>query len=120
MTILQNPRVLRVALALGLFLATFGCAAPGPPQPPSLELPLPAADLKAVRKGDTVLLSWTLPTETTDGDGIHLAGPTRICRAQRDKMSECGVPLVEVAGAQLDTENKKLAANAPARVAVIP
>ncbi len=112
----QNLRVLSGLLAGALFLATFGCAAPGPPQPPSLELPLPATDLKAVRKGDKVLLSWTLPTETTDGDGIRFAGPTRICRTQQDKISECGVPVQEVAAAQLDTEKKKLAANAPARV----
>ena len=111
----QSLRALRGVLALGLFLATFGCAAPGPPQPPSLELPLPPTDLKAVRKGDRVLLSWTLPTETTDGDGIRFAGPTRICRSQREKMTECDVPVQEVPAAQLDTQKQKTAANIPVR-----
>jgi len=115
MTAHQNSRALGGALALALFLATFGCAAPAPPQPPSLELPLPATDLKAVRKGGKVLLTWTLPTETTDGDGIRFAGPTRICRTQQDKMTECGVPVVEVASPQLETTKQKTAVNVPAR-----
>lgn len=116
MTTRQNPRALGVFLALGLTLATVGCAAPTPPQPPSLELPLPVVDLKAVRKGDRVLLSWTLPVETTDGDGIRFSGPTRICRTQQDTMAECGVPLEELAASQLETEKKKTGANVPARV----
>ena len=58
----SNLQLLASLLVAALFLATFGCAAPGPPQPPSLELPQPVTDLKAVRKGDKVLLAWTLPT----------------------------------------------------------
>jgi hypothetical protein len=90
-----------------LFLAAFGCAAPSPPQPPSLELPLPPSDLKAVRKGDRVALTWTLPTETTDGGGIRLQGPTRICRTQKDDQVECGVPIALVAAAELDVTQGK-------------
>lgn len=112
----ESLRALGGVLALGLFLATFGCAAPGPPQPPSLELPLPATDLKAVRKGDKVLLSWTLPAETTDGDGIRFAGPTRICRSQQDKITECDAPVREVTVPELDTTKKNTAANIPAVV----
>jgi len=100
------------------------CAAPSPPQPPSLELPLPVTDLHAIRKGDKVVLTWTQPRETTDGDGIRFLGPTRICRAllgnaldtTKDKMTECGTPAAEVASSQLETTQQKAAANAPTRV----
>ncbi len=108
---------------LALLAALFGCAAPSPPQPPSLELPTPVTDLKAVRKGNQVLLTWTLPQQTTDGEGIRFLGPTRICRcllnapdATKDKMTECGSPAAELASSQLDTTSAKPAANAPQRV----
>jgi hypothetical protein len=108
--------------------ALVGCAAPSPPQPPSLELPQPVNDLKAVRKGDKVVLSWTQPLETTDGDGIRFLGPTHICRSllgtaldatldtTKDKMTECGTPAAEVTSSQLETTQQKTATNAPARV----
>ena len=69
---------------LGLFCFAFivliGCGTPGAPQPPSLHLPKPVDDLQAIRKGDTIYLRWTVPTETTDGQGIKGFGTTRICR----------------------------------------
>ena len=47
------------------------CATIGPPQPPSLELPKPPADLRATRKGDRVLL---------DLDGSRASRPIgRLC-----------------------------------------
>ena len=46
-------------LALGAPLMFTACATIGPPQPPSLELPKPPTDLRAVRKGDRVTLTWT-------------------------------------------------------------
>jgi hypothetical protein len=104
---------------LVLCAALFGCAAPSPPLPPSLELPTPVTDLKAVRKGDSVLLTWTLPQQTTDGEGIRFLGPTRICRslvAGPEKMTDCGKPAAEPASSQLGTSSAKPAANAPQRV----
>ncbi|MCU1283779.1 MAG: Fibronectin, type [Acidobacteriales bacterium] len=68
---------------LVLFAAfEIGCGTPSSPQPPSLNIPKPVGDLQAVRKGDTVYLRWTVPTETTDGQGIdpNKLGNTRICR----------------------------------------
>ncbi|HZQ44368.1 MAG TPA: hypothetical protein VFA99_14030 [Acidobacteriaceae bacterium] len=44
-----------------------GCASPGPPRPPSLQLPQPVRDLNATREGDQVTLRFTLPQRTTDG-----------------------------------------------------
>jgi hypothetical protein len=37
--------------------------------------------LKAARKGDRVLLTWTAPRETTDNLRIKEPGPTRVCRS---------------------------------------
>lgn len=52
---------------LGLSMLA-GCAAPGPPLPPTLNLPqvVTAASLSAVRVGDGVVLHWTTPSQTTD------------------------------------------------------
>lgn len=63
---------------ISLLLA--GCATPGPPQPPSLELPRPVTDLAATREGNRVLLTWTPPSETTDKLRIRHPGPTAVCR----------------------------------------
>jgi hypothetical protein len=40
-------------------------------------------DLKAVRKGDTVTLTWTTPTETSDGELIRKPGKMLVQRALR-------------------------------------
>ena len=47
-------------------LLVVGCASPGPPRPPSLQLPQPVKDLSAARVGDEVELQFTLPQRTTD------------------------------------------------------
>src|SRR4051812_31930051 len=68
-------------VALGLLMVLVGCASPGAPQAPSLQLPRPVEDLAATRKGDNVLLTWTPATQTSDGANIRHAGPTQICRS---------------------------------------
>jgi hypothetical protein len=40
-------------------------------------------DLKAVRKGDAVTLTWTMPTETSDGELIRKPGKMLVQRALR-------------------------------------
>ncbi len=108
---------LQSAFALALCALMTACAAPSPPQPPSLELPTPVTDLKAERKGNTVLLTWTLPQRTTDGEGIRFLGPTRICRSlSLGKLTDCGTPAAELTSSQLETTNAKPAANAPQRI----
>jgi len=57
-----------------------GCGTPGAPQPPSLNLATPVVDLKAVRTANRVTLTWTIPTETTDGAKFRHRGQTKICR----------------------------------------
>lgn len=79
------------------FLA--GCASVQAPQPPSLELPKPPNDLRAVRKGDRVYLSWTMPTQTMDRQNVRRPGPARICRNLEALMSTCGTPVGNVAPA---------------------
>jgi fibronectin type 3 domain-containing protein len=66
-----------------------GCASIQAPLPPSLELPKPPTDLRAVRKGERVYLFWTLPAQTTDRQNIRHPGPTRICRSLEVLMSDC-------------------------------
>lgn len=73
-------RLLAVSLCLtGIFLTS--CGTPGAPQPPSLEIPKPVNDLKALRKGDTVTLSWTAPTQTTDGSLVKKQGKMMVSRS---------------------------------------
>jgi hypothetical protein len=71
---------LRFSWALAATLLLTACATVGPPQPPSLKLPKPPLDLRAVRKGDRVILTWTIPSVTTDRQTIQSSGPARICR----------------------------------------
>jgi len=89
---MRDARKLVVALA-PLVLA--GCAAMGPPRPPSLELPKPPTDLRAARKGDKVVLTWTVPALTTDHQGVRSLGATRICRGSEPVLKECGTAVGE-------------------------
>ncbi|HEV2577969.1 MAG TPA: hypothetical protein VGU25_12235 [Acidobacteriaceae bacterium] len=63
-----------------------GCASPGPPRPPSLQLPQPVRDLSATREGDQVTLRFTLPQRTTDSlpirEGLLKASVCRGAEAQ--------------------------------------
>jgi hypothetical protein len=87
----------KLPLALGAALGLVGCAAIGPPRPPSLELPKPPADLRAARKGDKVFLTWSVPSLTTDRQTARNLGPTRICRGSELVLKECGTPVGEAA-----------------------
>lgn len=68
-----------ILLAISFCLA--GCGVPGAPQPPSLDIPKPVNDLQATRKAGAVLLTWTEPTETTDGELIRKPGKMVVTRA---------------------------------------
>lgn len=70
------------ALFICVFVAALaGCGAPGAPLPPSLGIPKPVENLQAVRKGETVTLTWSTPTETTDGELIRKPGKMQVSRA---------------------------------------
>ncbi len=84
---------LLVHLALVLVCAALvACGTPGAPRPPSLELPRPVDDLAAARKGNKVTLTWTPPSQNTDGTLVRRPGVTRVCRGVNDfPMSNCVV-----------------------------
>ena len=76
-----------------------GCATPGAPQPPSLNIPKPIGDLAAMRKGDVITLTWTNPTETTDGALLKKTGKVFLRRgfvASEDSAQAPTSPLGEV------------------------
>ena len=66
-------------LALTLALLT-GCGSPGAPAPPSLNLPAPVQDLTAVRSENSVQLTWTTPTRSTDHVVLKHPISAEICR----------------------------------------
>jgi hypothetical protein len=83
----------KFAAASALCLVLAGCAQLGPPLPPSLELPKPPGDLRAVRKGNKVTLSWSAPTLTTDRQSVRYVGPAVVCRSTEPEITECKNPI---------------------------
>jgi hypothetical protein len=74
------------SLLVLVFAANFlGCGVPGAPLPPSADIPRFVGDLKAIRKGDAVTLTWTTPTETSDGELIRKPGKMLVQRALSSK-----------------------------------
>jgi hypothetical protein len=63
-----------------LVASAVGCASPGPPRAPSLNLPEVIKNLTVDRVGDEVRLHWDTPSKTTDR--IDIKGPVtaEICR----------------------------------------
>lgn len=92
-------------LALGVPLMFTACATMGPPQPPSLKLPKAPTDLRAVRKGDRVILTWTAPSMTTDRQTVRSVGPTRICRGLEPALTRCESPVGEAAAQAVAAAN---------------
>ncbi len=81
----QNQRHARHGRGLSagltaLLSLTIGCASPGNPHPPSLNLPEIVTDLTAQRIGDQVELHWTTPAHTTDSLDIKGAITAELCR----------------------------------------
>lgn len=89
----RHPGWLCILSILGLT----ACGVPGLPKPPSLNLPQPVTDLRAIRKGDRVYLAWTVPTRTTDSLVVRRPGLTKVCRSTNAVMTECGAPVGELA-----------------------
>jgi len=93
-----------------------GCGSAGAPQPPSLDLPQPVSDLRAVRKGDRVYLAWTVPSQTTDGETARHLGDTRVCRSVDLEMTECTNSVGTVAVSQPSAANPVSPKNPAAKV----
>jgi hypothetical protein len=64
-----------------LAIALAGCGTPGAPLPPSLGIPKPVGDLEAIRKGNSVTLTWSAPTDTTDGSLVRKTGKMLVSRS---------------------------------------
>jgi hypothetical protein len=96
-------RMLLVGCGL-LMLAA--CATMAPPQPPSLELPKPPLDLRAIRKGGKTILTWTVPSVTTDRQTVRSLGPTRICRGAEPVLSRCGTPVGQARAGDTKSDKK--------------
>ncbi len=75
------------ALACMLAMGAVGCGTPAAPQPPSLNLPDRVTDLAAVRAGDQVTLTWTMPKRNTDKLLLKDMVTVRVCR--RDGAGAC-------------------------------
>ena len=65
---MRNGVLCFLAAASG-FLA--GCGAVGDPMPPALEIPARSSDLEAVQRGDRLILAWTSPALTTEGQPLE-------------------------------------------------
>jgi hypothetical protein len=110
---------LRAAAAAAAFSAAVlsGCGMPAAPHPPSLELPEPVTDLAAIRTGDQVSLTWTMPRRDTDKVLLKCQIAVRICRRSSDAEPCATAGTVEVApqasGAFTETLPTALAAGAP-------
>jgi hypothetical protein len=73
-----------------------GCGMPATPQPPSLNLANPVDDLAAVRTGDEVALTWTMPRRDTDKVTLKGQIATRICRRESAAMPCATVATLEL------------------------
>ena len=98
------PARLLLCAVICLSVLLCGCGTPGVPQPPSLNLAKPVSDLRAVRTGDQVELTWTIPTETSDHANFRHRGQTKVCEAaDQSQLSQCNAVLT------LSTQNQKSA-----------
>jgi hypothetical protein len=117
---------LHAGLCAGLALVV-GCAAPGNPLPPTLNLPqlVNVSSLHAMRAGGEVRLSWTSPSQTTDKLPIRSAITAEICREDNVPtaplangmpnrcQSVAQIPVVPGASSAVDTLPSALASGEP-------
>jgi hypothetical protein len=118
----MKPPIGKLLLGLAALAMLASCASVGPPLPPSLELPKPPSDLGAQRKGDRVLLTWTVPSVTTDRQRVRRPGSTWICRGLDPILRQCGTPVGETSPlpnivATKDAAGKKVS---PSYIDVLP
>jgi len=84
MALVQRRAGMALLVLVLLLPALVGCGTPGPPQPPSLNLPDRVEDLAAVRTGNRVKLTWTMPRRNTDKLLIKAGVTAQICRRETD------------------------------------
>jgi len=95
----RTTAIFGLGLGLGLValcLMLSSCAQTGMPLPPSLELPKPPSDVRALRKGNNVRLTWSEPRLTTDQETVRSLGATQICRSTAADITACGTPAATI------------------------
>jgi hypothetical protein len=110
--------VVAAGLTGALAAAAFtGCGTPGAPQPPSLNLAEPVADLSAKRAGGQVEITWTMPKKNTDKLLLKGELSARVCRQEGAGVcAATGTDLALAPGADgtfTDTLSNALAAGPP-------
>jgi len=63
----MRPALFLVPVLAASAFVLSGCGYAGEPKPPALRRPLKAADLAAVERGAKIIVTFTLPDETTEG-----------------------------------------------------
>jgi hypothetical protein len=91
----MSPRSAKLFLIAAAALLANACGSPGIPQPPSLEVARPVTDLRATRKGNTVTLTWSPPTHTTEQRNISHGETVEVCRAPTP-IKQCGTPVARI------------------------
>lgn len=117
----RNPgahaRLAALVASLAATVAFAGCGMPGAPQPPSLHLPDRVGDLSAVRTGDQVTLTWSMPKRDTDKVPLKGNVTVRICRNENIAAGCSAAAVVQLVpeanGTFTDTLPPALAAGAP-------
>lgn len=84
------PSFAGISSTIGMLMLMAGCASPGAPAAPSLQLANSVNNLQATRVDRSVILSWTMPARTTDR--VELKGNLRgeVCR-QAGNGASCAV-----------------------------
>ena len=80
-------RTATTLIAAALMIA--GCGTPGSPLPPSLQLPRPVEDLAVVRVGERLDISFRLPEETTDRQGLKRLGTVALQHCSHRNATAC-------------------------------
>src|ERR1017187_578885 len=102
----MNHLITKLGLCLLPSLVLAACGSPGVPLPPSLELARPVSDLRAVRKGNTVYLTWSAPEATTDRHNIRHPGAIEVCRTVGTVLRECGIAVARIPFAKIPAATK--------------
>ncbi|MBZ5503409.1 MAG: hypothetical protein LAN59_14455 [Acidobacteriia bacterium] len=75
-----------------IFLLLAGCASPGEPVARKAQVPAPIADLSAEQQGNSVVLSFTLPAETSEHRPLKQPPAVEIYRAFAPAAGLSGAP----------------------------
>lgn len=70
-----------------MLLLLFGCGAPGDPLPPLLNIPARTVDLEAVQRGQEIIVTWTVPAQTTEAMPLKDLGRVVLLDGEQERES---------------------------------